>query len=106
MERGRDVSICPAIPRHWLAPGRDITVRGMKSYFGALIFRVSCDANAARITADIRLGDSRLPRRLRIRLPHPQNRRPRKCRGGAYDAPAETVTVDPCRKTNRVELTY
>ncbi len=106
MEQGRDLAIFPAIPRHWLAPGREIAVREVRSYFGTLSFCARCNPDGSSITAEIGLHGRRRPRRLRVRLPHSGKRHARACRGGDYDASTETVIVTPCRKTQVIELKY
>jgi len=89
MEDGSRLDLFKGIPRQWLTPGRRIELDGVKSYFGAL--RVTAQAEHDAITCAF---ESERPiAEVRVRLPHPDERRAVACVGGHYDPATETVSV-------------
>ncbi len=93
-EEGETLCLLSGVPRAWLADGREIRLRGVKSYFGPLALHVRSALARDCIEAELELPDPP-PRAVRLRLPHPDGRRARACEGGVYDAAAETVTLAP-----------
>jgi hypothetical protein len=93
LEEGDALSLLKAIPRRWLEDGKEITLDGVASYFGPIIFRAKSDLANGRITAEITLGAGPLPATVYIRLPHPEGLKAVACENGSYDSTTETVTI-------------
>ncbi len=95
LEDGDTLRLLDAIPRAWLADGRSIRLRGVKSYFGSLSLHVRSDLRRNRIEAELERPARTPPRAVLLRLPHPEGRRAVACEGGTYDPARETVTLAP-----------
>lgn len=106
LERGETLRLLAGVPRAWLAEGRRIAVKGAASYFGPLSFEVRSRLSEKRIVATVACDSSRAPRRVELRLPHPEERVPTHVAGGVYDLRRETVTVEPFAGQAEVELKY
>ena len=95
MEQGDDLKLLPGIPRAWMESGKRIELDGMASYFGPLSLRVESRLDEGFIKAEVKLQPDRKPRRIGIRLPHPEGKKAVEVTGGVYDAATETVWVEP-----------
>jgi len=94
LEKGRTLALLAGVPRAWLADGKRIELKMVKSHFGALSFSVESQVGKKLITAQITCHDAaRQPDSVEIRLPHPDGSKPKSVEGGAYDAARETVTI-------------
>ncbi|MBT9137876.1 MAG: hypothetical protein DDT31_00418 [Syntrophomonadaceae bacterium] len=93
LEDGNDLLLLGAVPRKWLENGRKITLDGVKSYFGPLYLEVRSELEKGKIKVFFRCGSDKLPDNVRIRLPHPDNRRAFKCSGGTYSPETEMLTL-------------
>ncbi len=89
-----------------LATGREIRIRGMKSYFGTLDLQARSDLDRGRITIEAAMTGPSLPRRLLVRVPHPRHLRAAACAGGAYEPARELATVEPFTGSARLVLTF
>jgi hypothetical protein len=106
LEEGDTLHLLRGIPRRWLAPGCAIDLREVATYFGPLSLHVAAHAEGEQFEATIRCPAKRAPRQVRIRLPHPDGRRPTRVEGGSYDPATETVTVAPFRAKATVRLCF
>ncbi len=95
LEEGDTLRLLAGIPRAWLEHDQVIEVREGGSYFGPVSLRVESDVDRGRLCAQVECAGDRQPRRVTIRLPHPQELRATRVTGGSYDAQTETVTVEP-----------
>lgn len=92
LEEGNTLKLLQGIPRSWMEDGKSIVVSDAASYFGRLSFRT--ESSLDRMKATIECPDYRSLQRVEIRLPHPQNRRPKNVKGGLYEVNSETVSID------------
>jgi hypothetical protein len=106
LEQGDALHLLPGIPRAWLVDGQRIELDRVATYFGPVSFRVQSILAEGRIEAAVHCASDRQPARVRIRLPHPDGRRPREVRGGSYDAANEVVEVEGFCREARVELEF
>jgi len=72
MEDGGALWIARATPRAWLEPGRKIAVRNAPTYFGTAAYEIVSEADNGRITATVEIPDRQKPKRVLLRLRHPQ----------------------------------
>ncbi|WP_353125991.1 hypothetical protein [Parapedobacter pyrenivorans] len=93
MEDGNALDLFKTIPRAWMADGEEILLDGVWSYFGPL--RVAAKSNVGKgvIEATVESIGNRKPDTVRIRLPHPDYKKPVRVIGGTYDEKTETVIV-------------
>ena len=82
------LSLLKVAPRAWLRAGQRIAVQDFHTLFGKLDYEVV--ATDTQIRASVRLEGA--PREIRLRLPHPEERRPRQITGGTYDSATETMS--------------
>ena len=94
LERGRTLELLPGIPRAWLEQGKRIELRDVASYFGPLSLTVESDVRKGSVRAHVECQTSRRPRRVILRLPHPDGQKAEKATGGRYDADEEAVLIE------------
>lgn len=63
-----------AVPRSWLADGKQIVVAGAPTYFGPVNVRISSAVATALITASVEFLSERRPATLLVRLRHPEKK--------------------------------
>lgn len=95
-----------AIPRRWMADGQDLALRQVSSYFGPVSLQVESRLDEGMIRAVVECRGARRPREVRLRLPHPEGRRPDAVAGGIYDASGETVILAPFKGKAEVTLRF
>ena len=83
LENETELRLFPGIPRRWLAPGEQISLNGVRSYFGPLTAHAEVDPTGSLITVDIELDPDRHPEMMSVRLPHPSGRRARSITRGS-----------------------
>ena len=71
-EVGSDLSIAPAAPRKWLAPGQHFGVENAPSHFGNVDYRISADATGRQLRAEITLAGNSPPSRVLVSFRTPQ----------------------------------
>ena len=94
MEDGETLKLLPGVPRAWLEDGKRIVLDEVSSYFGPLSLHVESRLGKGRIEARVACPSDRRPKRVAIRLPHPQGRKAASVEGGTYDPHRETVMID------------
>ncbi len=107
LEAGDELRLLAGVPRAWLEDGRELSAEGVKSLFGRLSFRVCSKLSEGRITAKVRLerADGETPRRILLRLPHPDERvHASSVTGGVYCAERECVELECSGKINEFEV--
>jgi hypothetical protein len=82
LERGDELWLAPMTPNRWLQDGRKIEVRGAPTRFGKVSYSIVSSAAAGHIDAEIQPPTREAPRRLVLRLRHPEGK------------PIRAVTVD------------
>lgn len=102
MEDGDQLQLFKTMPRAWLANGKEIKIKGAQSYFGLFDAHITSNTDAGFIEGIIKLDPSRKPKKLTIRIPHPDELKPRQVIGGDYSAETETITIN--NPANQVEI--
>lgn len=93
MEEGETLSLFKTIPRSWLENGNTIEMYGVKSYFESLDVSMTADPDQDIIRVSVKCVDPSKPKTIKVRIPHPYNKKPVEVVGGIYDESSETVTV-------------
>ena len=106
MEKGETLKIFPGAPRVWFENGKRIELQNVASYFGPLSVNVESRLKEGRIEATVECKDKRRPKRVELRLPHPEGRKATRVEGGVYDAPTESVRVEPFRGRSQMILEF
>jgi alpha-L-fucosidase len=78
-ERGDELWLGSAIPRYWLADGREIGIDNASTYFGAMSVQMKSAAASGRIEMAIDPPKRNPPRLLRARFRHPDGLRMVRC---------------------------
>jgi hypothetical protein len=103
LEKGETLELLPGIPRSYLETGKRIDLKNVVSYFGPFSLHVESHLDSGRIQAAVAFLTDRRPKRLELRLPHPEGRKAAWVKGGAYDPQTERVSVEPFH--GRAEVT-
>lgn len=106
MEDGDQLDLFKTIPRAWMADGERILLDGVWSYFGPIRVEATSNVNSGHIDASIECSTDRKPSVVRVRLPHPENKKPVQVIGGTYDEKTETVIVSDFDGTASVRLVF
>lgn len=107
MEEGDTLHLLRVIPRRWMEEGKTIELKGIQSYFGTLDVKVVSHIREGRIDAVVKSNDNaRKPACVKIRLPHPEEKRPLKVTGGDYDPKTESVILSPFTGEARITLEF
>jgi hypothetical protein len=70
-EDGDDLYLGQALPRYWLADGKNIGIEKAASHFGTLSFRVTSESDSGKITAILYPPERNSPGNIYVRLRHP-----------------------------------
>jgi len=70
-ECDEDLYLGRALPRRWLAPGRTVWIRGASTHFGTMSLEIGVGERAETIIANLDLPERRSPRRILLRVRHP-----------------------------------
>jgi hypothetical protein len=102
-ETADGLELAYATPRSWLAPGKRIAVRRLRTSFGPLSYSLEARASEVRVRLDVppRLTGSL---RLRLRLPAGERLATARARGRSFARLAEPNTLDLTGMTGHVEL--
>lgn len=106
MEDADTLNLFRVIPRRWLADGARIELNGVQSYFGTLDVRTVSNVRDNRIEASIRCDPARKPACVKIRLPHPEGKKPVRVTGGTYNTLDETVVIHPFDGKAEIRLEF
>jgi hypothetical protein len=107
LAEGNALRLMPGIPRRWLADGACIEINGMRSYFGELKVSIESHIQVGQIRASVEvISNGRPLQRVTLRLPHPQGKTARICRGGNYDPEKEMITIASWDGTAEVTLEF
>jgi hypothetical protein len=95
MERGETLQLLPGVPRAYFEDGKHIEIKRAASYFGPVSLKTESKLSDGQIVATMECPLDRGLKRVELRLPHPEGRRPTSVTGGKYNPDTETVTVEP-----------
>lgn len=106
MEEGDTLNLLKTIPRAWMEDGKEISLDGVKSYFGSVKLSAKSSVNRGFIEAVIECREDRKPGTVTIRLPHPESKRPSRVAGGVYDPEKETITIENFSGSAQIRLDF
>ena len=106
MEDGPVLNLLRTIPRSWMEDGRIIELRNVSSYYGPLNVKVNSAVRKGYIEAAVECKTGRGLKSVKIRLPHPDGKKPIKITGGIYNAETETVIIPSFNGTAHIKLEY
>ncbi|HYG18223.1 MAG TPA: hypothetical protein VD816_04810, partial [Ohtaekwangia sp.] len=106
LEEGDTLRLLSGVPRVWLEDGKSINVVNAGTYFGKVSFGVKSDVAKGVITATIVCQETRKPRTVLIRLPHPAGKNTVHVEGGMYDPATESVTIENFTGKAQLVLRY
>jgi hypothetical protein len=106
LEENDTLDLLSGIPRAWMADGQSISLDRVASYFGPLSLSVHSHVGTGSIDAEVTCDGERHPQQLRLRLPHPDGRHPRKVTGGIYDSATESVVINAFTGKATVRVEY
>ena len=105
-EHADTLELLAGIPRSYLEPGKRIEIKDAASYFGPFSMKVESKVNQGRIDAMVGCTSQRHPKRVSVRLPHPEGQRATWAKGGSYDPQTERVTIEPFNGRAEVSLGF
>jgi hypothetical protein len=77
------------------------------SHFGHLSLAAESRLNEKLINVDVSFADAdRLPRKIYLRIPHPQWKEPAIMEGGVYDVKMKCVVIEPVAQRIRVRAKF
>jgi hypothetical protein len=88
-ENGETLILAGTCPRHWLANGEAVAVNRLLTRFGRVSFRLESRVGRGVVLGDFRLRLRRRPKRILLRVRHPEGRIPRSV--AINDGPRSTV---------------
>ena len=103
LERGQTLDLLPGVPRSWLQTGKKIELQNAATYFGPLSLAVESKLTDNYIQATVEDSSDRHPKRVELRLPHPNGQKATWVKGGSYDPDTERVIIEPF--TGRADVT-
>jgi hypothetical protein len=106
LERGETLDLLPGVPRAWLQDGQSIQLQNVATYFGPLSLTVQSKLADDRIEASVECNSERHPRRIELRIPHPDGRKATWVKGGRYDPDTERVIIEPFNGRAEVTLGF
>jgi len=106
LEQGNTLKLLAGVPRAYFEDGKHIEIKRAASYFGPVSLKTESKLSDGRIVATVECGLDRGLKRVELRLPHPQGRRPTSVTGGKYNPDTETVTVEPFNGRAEVVLGF
>jgi len=95
MEEENTLNVLPGIPRKWLEDGKSISLDGMRTYFGPMKLFIQSNVSIGKVKVFLKIDApiSRLPKSVRIRIPHPYNMKATYTSAGEYCKETETVLI-------------
>lgn len=106
MEQGDTLEIFKVIPRNWMEDGKNVTLDNVGSYYGKLKVTATSNVASGIIEANIQCNTNRKPSCVKIRIPHPEGKKPVKVEGGVYDVANETITIRNFGGNVKVRLAF
>jgi hypothetical protein len=106
LEDGETLKLLHGVPRAWLEQDKRIELKNMVSYFGPVSFCVESKVDEGLIEIKITCDTDRKPKRLEIRVPHPQQKKAARLEGGTYDAERETAVIGDFPGTAKIRIFF
>ncbi|MBN1490881.1 MAG: hypothetical protein JXA69_13265, partial [Phycisphaerae bacterium] len=111
LERGDELWLAPLVTNNWLKDGMRIEVVAAPTRFGPVSYRIKSAVGQGRIEATIEPPTRSVPRRIVLRLRHPEGKAVRAVTVNGedyadFDARAETIRLEPGREVIRVRAEY
>jgi hypothetical protein len=108
MEDKDTLNIFPGVPRSWLEDGKSISIDGMQSYFGPLKINAKSYINTGKIKVNIEINakPERLPKKLKIRIPHPEYRKAAHVTLGKYCIDTESIIIEEFSGSVQFEVAF
>ena len=103
-----ELRFLPAVPRKWLEDGKQISFKGMKSKFGTLSLdlKSAVDCGRVDVTLCVEPLEGSLPKRITLRVPHPNGLSAMKVSEGNYDPATETVELPAFQGEKKITLWF
>jgi hypothetical protein len=108
-ERGQALWLGAAVPRYWLADGRECGINNARTYFGPMSVRWESHVEDGRIEATVDPPRRNPPKKIVVRFRHPEGKKIVRCElnGTEYrnfDPEKEWVVLDetPSERTRIV----
>jgi hypothetical protein len=110
-ERGDELWLAPFVTRNWLKQGMTVRCRNMPTSFGRAGYEIHSSADSGVIEAVIDPPSVHAPRRIVMRLRHPEEKPMKSVRVNGrdhanYDAEAETICLKPSGKRIAIRVEY
>jgi hypothetical protein len=110
-EEGNVLWLAKATPRHWLEPGKKISVKNAPTYFGAAAYEIVSDTKHGRITATVEIPSRKPLQSVWLRFRHPKALPLKhvKVNGGSwtdFDPAKEVIRLSGLKGTVAVEAVY
>jgi hypothetical protein len=110
-ERGDELWLAPFVTRNWLKHDMTIRCRGMPTNFGRAGYEIHSSADNGVIQAVIDPPSTLPPRRIVIRLRHPQEKPMKSVWVNGrihenYEAEAETICLEPSGRQITIRVEY
>jgi hypothetical protein len=106
VERDETLALLQGIPRTYLENGKRIELNRAASYFGSFSLQVESKLDEGRIEATMECTSDRRPKRIELRLPHPEGLRAARVEGGAYNPERESVEIESFHGHAEVVLVF
>lgn len=110
-ERGKDLWLAPFLCDQWMRDGRKVAVRNVPTRFGPTSYTIASAAGSGRIKAVIEPPRRNPPRRIVVRLRHPEGKSIRSVTVDGkphadFDPGRECVSVAPTGRTMTIVAEY
>jgi len=111
LERGDDLWLAPLVTSNWLKDGLATGVKNAPTFFGPVSFRIESHAATGTIEAAIEPPTRSIPKRIVLRLRHPEGKAIRKVTvngrdHAGFDTNREIIQIEPTRETIRVKAEF
>lgn len=108
MDAVHELRFLPAVPRKWLEDGKQICFEGMKSRFGILSLNLKSAVAEGRVDVTLRIEpmENDVPKKITLRVPHPEGAKALKVSEGRYDSETETVELPMFRGEKTVTFWF
>lgn len=106
IENKDTLEVFKMIPRLWMEDGKQIILSDVKSYFGELDVKSSSHTDLGYIDVVVECHSERKPHCIKVRIPHPEGKKPARVEGGIYDSKTETIVVDNFNGISKIHVSY
>ncbi len=106
LELDNTLRMLGGIPRLWLIANSSIELKDVASYFGHFNFELKTDKKVKKVDIKINFKENRLPEKLEIRVPHPEELKAKKASGGSYDPNREMIIIEQPSRNNTISVVF